>query len=176
MERKEVLEVTSAKGRQVHAVIATLDTPDRDHDTIRAGFFSVSPMESLIVPAHRWDRIPLGKAVSYQRGKEVHSILTFNGTAAAAEWFEAIAHDFSTGSKPLQQYSWGFQAHPDAVTKTARGRELGPRPDGSPGIQLLEISPVLLGASVGSRTTGIKSTDWRDALWHRLIERGYGWR
>jgi hypothetical protein len=158
MDRKAIVEVTSAKGRQVHAVVATLMVPDADFDTIKPGFFPMIPMESLIVPAHKWDQVPLGKAVTYERGQEVHSILTFNGTHAAAEWFEAIRHDFETGKQPLQQYSWGFKPHPDAVTHTKGGRALHARPDGSPGIRLFEISPVLMAASVGTRTTAVKSS------------------
>jgi hypothetical protein len=170
MERKAILEVKSAKGRQVHAVIATLDQPDADRDTIRAGFFPQAPMESLVVPAHKWDATPLGKAFTYQRGGEVHSVLTFNGTAAAAEWFEAIAHDFETGNRPLQQYSWGFKPHVDAVTHTKGGRELHARPDGSPGVQLFEVSPVLVAASVGTRTTAIKSAQSAQAAHWRALE------
>jgi hypothetical protein len=121
--------------------------------------------------------VPLGKAVTYERGVEVHSILTFNGTRAAAEWFEAIQHDFETGRTPLQQYSWGFTPHPDAVTHAKGGRELHARADGSCGIRLFEVSPVLVAASVGSRTVGIKSaTQARLRALEDRLRRTRAWR
>ena len=132
MERKAILEVKSAKGRQVHAMIATLNRRDVDGDTVKSGFFSSTPMESLIVPAHNWTHVPLGKALTWEHhGVEVRSILEFNGTPEAASWFEAIEHDFTHGRKPLQQYSWGFKPHEDAQTRTKAGRDY--MPDGAQG-------------------------------------------
>jgi hypothetical protein len=175
MERKAVIEVQSAKGRQVHCIVATLNHPDADRDTIKSGFFSHRPMESLVVPAHRWDAVPLGRAVTWESGSVIKSVLTFNGTQAASEWFQSIADDFETG-RPLQQYSWGFKPYPDAMTHTKSGRDLHARPDGSPGIQLFEISPVLVAASVGTVTTGIKAQDWRVAMLRRIEQRRRTWR
>jgi hypothetical protein len=157
MERKTILpELKDIEGRTVHAVIATLETPDADLDTVKDGFFSHKPMPALIVPAHRWGEVHLGKSWTYQQGTAVHSHLLFNHTKEADSWLEAIRFDFEHG-EPLQRWSWGFKPHPDAVTHTKGGRDLHARRDGSPGIQLYEISPVLLAASVGTRTTMIKS-------------------
>jgi hypothetical protein len=175
MERKAVLEVQSAKGRQVHCIVATLNHPDADRDTIKSGFFSRAPMESLIVPAHRWESPPLGRAETWEAGSVIKSILTFNSTQAAAEWFSAIADDFETG-RPLQRYSWGFRAHPDAQTRTKEGRLLHARPSGEAGIMLFEISPVLQAASVGTMTTAVKSQDWRLAMLRRIEQRRRTWR
>jgi hypothetical protein len=158
MERKTVIpELKSVRGREVHAVIARLDVPDADRDTLRKGFFDYKPMEALVVPAHQWSHYSLGKSETYEQGSEIHSILTWNGTTDAANWFESILFDYEHGKSPLVRYSWGFRPHPDAFTFTKGGRDLHARRDGSPGIQLYEISPVLMAASVGTRTTMIKS-------------------
>lgn len=176
MEHKTVLpEIKDVEGRTVHAVIATLDYPDQQRDTVKDGFFSIHPTPALIVPAHTWTHVHLGKSWSYQRGPEIHTRLLFNQTKAADEWLEAIRFDFQHG-EPLQRWSWGFKAHEDAQTRTKSGRDLHARPSGEPGIMLFEVSPVLQAASIGTRTTAIKSHDWSSAMLARIQQRRIAWR
>lgn len=178
MEYKSILEVASAKGRQVEAIITTLNAgPDRDGDTVRSGFFSHKPIETAVIPAHQWSHVPIAKALTWERHEqEVVSLMTFNGTFAASEWFEAIAHDFSTGKSPVMGWSWGFKAYPDAMTKTKSGRDLHGRRSGGHGIMLFEVSPCLVASSVGTRTTAIKSRDWSSAMLARIQQRRVAWR
>jgi hypothetical protein len=168
VEYKTVVpEVKDIEGRTVTAVIATLDRPDAQKDTVRDGFFPVRPMPALVVPAHRWEQVPLGKSWSYQRGSEVYSRILFNHSREAESWLEAIRFDYAHG-EPLQRWSWGFRAYDDAQTRTKGGRDLHARRDGSAGVMLHEVPPVLLAASVGTRTVSVKSGDWRGAMLARI--------
>jgi hypothetical protein len=168
----EIKSIDQGK-RQVHAVIATLEQVDSHFDVVKAGFFGSKPIETPVLAAHQDKQPPMGRALSYERGAEVHSLLTLYETAQGEAWYQAIKADYETG-RPLMQYSWGFLPYPDAFTRKGGIRELhARRSDGSPGIQLYEVSPVLNGSSVNTRTLEVKSDEWRVAYWRRWRAR-YG--
>ncbi len=138
-------------------VVATLGVVDLDGDVTEAGFFGRQHVQ--LVPSHDWDHVPLGKGVLYEQGNEAIVDFTFNlSIASAVDWFEAIRFDLDN-PPALQQYSYGFKVHAGGERRgTFAGRPvrfLQPRPDGRPGAEVFEVSPVLRGAGIGTRTVAV---------------------
>lgn len=150
----------------VTIVMATLNVPDHDGDVTERGFFGEQTAQ--IVPAHDWAHVPLGKARVREVGNEAVADLSFNlDVPAAADWYKAIKYDFEN-PPALQQYSYGF----DVLDGGARygdfqGRQvrfLQPLKSGAPGVQVFEVSPVMLGAGLGTRTLAVKQDRQREPL------------
>lgn len=139
-------------------VIATFNKVDSDGDVTIKGFFG--EQVAVIVGAHDWSMPSLGKARIYEQADEALADLKFNpDMPSAKEWLESIRFDFKN-PPAKQQYSYGFTVLPGGATQGEfDGREvrfLGPLPDGAPGVEVHEVSPVLLGAGVDTRTLGVK--------------------
>ncbi|MCZ4606270.1 hypothetical protein O3S80_21435 [Streptomyces sp. Lzd4kr] len=122
------------------------------------GFFG--RQVTTVVPSHDWSHVPLGKALVHERGSEVIADISFNlKVPAAIDWFESIKYDFEN-PPALQQYSYGFTIRNGGSRpgefEGQRVRFLQPLADGSPGVDVHEVSPVLLGAGVGVRTLAVK--------------------
>lgn len=162
-------------------VVATLNVIDRDGDYTVPGFFGRQTV--LMVPAHNWQHVPLGKGVVYERGNEVLVDFKFNlSIEPARQWFEAIRFDLEH-PPAVQEYSYGFIVKPGGESRAKRGgrevRVLQPAGGGA-GADVLEVSPVLRGAGINTRTvslTGIQGGQSRDAIdeaavteWLRWVE------
>lgn len=142
METKGVVELKQASTCKLEAVIATLNAVDSDGDLLLPGSFGTQ--EVPFIWSHRQDSLPLGRAKVSERGDQVLAEVDIVDKATC-EWLRL---DFSKG--PVQQFSWGF-------TIPAGGAER--RDDGVrviSAVDLIEVSGVLRGASVGTRTVGIK--------------------
>lgn len=143
---------------QVSIVLATLGEPDHDGDVTLPGFFG--RQTAAILPSHDFSSVPLGKAAIREQGSEAVADLQFNlKIDAAADWFEAIRYDFENGPS-LQQYSYGFSVLDGGSRpgnfKGGAVRYLQPLTNGAPGVAVHEISPVLLGAGLRTRTLAVK--------------------
>ena len=135
-------------------VIARLnDHVDEDGDLTLSGYFG--RQAAVVVPVHDWKSVPIGHAVVYEKGNEAIADVRFNmAIEAARDWHSAIKFDLesaSDGFGPLQEYSYGFAILPGAAKAgTFNGRNvrvLSPLKDGSPGVDVIEVSPVMLGAA-----------------------------
>lgn len=136
-------------------VVATLNTIDLDGDVTLAGFFGRQTV--ALVPAHDHTHVPLGKGRLYEVGNEALVDFKFNlKVAPARDWFEAIRFDYEN-PPALQQYSYGYRV----LAGGSRRGEFNGRPvqflqplaDGRPGVLVHEVSPVMIGAGIGTRTT-----------------------
>lgn len=160
MERKEftpVIRGVTGEGK-VSIVVASLNAVDHDGDVTLPGFFGEQTAQ--IVPAHDWNHVPLGRASIKESGNEAIAELHFNlKVPAAVDWFEAIKFDHENPPS-LQEYSYGFNIL-DGGSRAGdfhgkRVRFLQPLPGGLPGVRVAEVSPVMLGAGVGTRTLAVK--------------------
>lgn len=155
---------------KVTIVLATLNTAvDHDGDVTKSGFFG--RQVASIVPAHDWSHVPLGKATISETPGEAVAELAFNlKVPAAVDWYEAIRYDFEH-PPALQEYSYGFDVLPGGSSKgTFAGRPvrfLQPLADGSPGVAVFEVSPVVKGAGTRTRTLAVKQ-DSRDRMLERM--------
>ena len=132
------------------AVVATLGVVDHDGDIIEPG--ALAGKVAAIVPAHQQHTVPLGKVKIEERGSEVIAMGTLNLTIPAAkDWHEALKFDLAN-PPAVQEWSWGYvpiDAKDDIVNGETIRRLMN--------VDLMEVSPVLRGASIGTRTLGVKA-------------------
>jgi len=123
----------------------------RDHDgdvTLKGAF---GAQEVPIVPAHDWKSVPLGRASISESGDDVLALLKFNlDVPAAADWFKALKFDHATGT-PMQEYSYGYE-----ILSAEKGEKDGKPVQFLKSLKAIEVSPVLLGAGIGTRTLDVK--------------------
>lgn len=131
------------------AVIATFDEVDQDGDVIEPGAFDGATVP--VLPAHDSRSVPLGKATVEERGEKAVAVGRFNlDVAAARDWHAAVKFDLEHPPS-RQEWSWGFvptkfrfEERDDAQVRVIER------------VDLLEVSPVLRGASVGTATIAAK--------------------
>ncbi len=142
----------------VSAAIATLDVRDKDRDVTLPGFFG--KQETAIAWAHDRSRLA-GKG----RISETKDAARFDGKffLETIEGREAYLTVKAMGD--LQDWSYGYRIRDGgAKAGTFEGesvRFLQPLPDGSAGVIVDEVSPVLVGAGEGTGTLNIKSDGLR---------------
>lgn len=135
------------------AVISTLGVVDKDGDVTLPGAFGVGQTVP-IVPGHDWQHVPIGKGRIREEGSEALVDFQLNMKLGIARaWHEHLKFDLET-PPAKQEWSYGFSIPPGG----AELRELG---DGRRGrvlkrLQVHEVSPVLVGAGVNTRTLGVK--------------------
>ena len=131
------------------AVIATLNVIDKDQDVTLRGAFGNQPAK--LVPAHDWAHVPLGKAAISESGNEVLAEFQINmGLTSGQEWYKALKFDLENGP-PLQEWSYGFQ-----INSAEFGRFEDQEVRFLKSLKVYEISPVIVGAGVNTRTVAIK--------------------
>ena len=149
LNRKSFAVKALTEAGQVTAVIATLNVIDADQDVTEPGAFG--RQSAPIQPAHNWGSTPLGKAEVSENGREAVAKMRFNlDSEAGREWFAALKFDWENG-QPLQQYSYGYE-----VVDSSPGEFEGKRVRFLKKLRVLEVSPVIAGAGIGTRTVAVK--------------------
>jgi hypothetical protein len=140
---------------------------DKDGDLALPGFYG--EQDIVMLPAHDWSHVPIGKGKTREEGDKAIADIQMNlEIQASKDWLSAIKFDLKNG-RPLQEYSYGFKVleggakSGEALGRT--GRILQPREDNTPGSKIWEVSPVLVGA--GERTGTISA---KDASGKTLVE------
>jgi HK97 family phage prohead protease len=130
---------------QVTAVFSTFDVVDSDNDIVLATALTHGQQVPMTW-AHRWD-VPVGKGTIMVQDKQA----IFDGgffleTDAGLEAYKTVK---AMGT--LQEWSWGFRVVDAAYEqRDAQFVRLIKR------AEVFEVSPVLVGAGVGTYTLGIK--------------------
>lgn len=151
---------------EITAVLATLDAVDSDGDVTIPGAFG--KQEAPIQPAHDWASVPLGKAKVYEDGPEAKVDMFFNlDIPVGRDWFTALEFDFEMGTEPLQQYSYGYEP-----TKFRLGEFEKQNVRFLDEIKVHEVSPVLLGAGINTRTLAVKNGIVPGNFYKALMEMG----
>lgn len=144
------------EGRGV-ARIAILSAVDHDGDTYAPGAFGWKEGGQQwvsILPAHDRRAMPLGKARIYEEGDAAYAELFLNlNTEAGRNWHHTLKFDLEKGQS-VQEWSYGF----DVVEHTNDRRD-GQKVRVLKKLDVHEVSPVLRGAGVGTRTLVMKSSD-----------------
>lgn len=159
---KVMLDVASLKKLDegvLSVVFATMNVVDKDGDVALAGFYG--KQDIVMVPAHDWSHVPIGKGVTREEGDLAIADIKLNlEIQAAKDWLSAIKFDLANG-EPKQEYSYGFKVLEGGSERGDRDgkqvRYLKPREDGTPGSKIWEVSPVLVGAGEKTRTLSAKS-------------------
>lgn len=148
METK-VFTFKQAEGCEFSATIATLGVVDSDNDVLLPGAFGT--IQGVpVLPAHDQGHHPIGKATVTEEDDRVIARGEFNtSTAAGSDWCQATKFDLDPSfGPPAVEWSWGF-----LPTEWRMGDLDGQRVRFIERVDLLEVSPVLRGASVGTGTT-----------------------
>ncbi len=131
-------------------VFATLSVVDKDEDVIMPGAFG--EQLAAILPAHNRSKAPLGKARIFEDANEALAEKRFNlDIENARDWHSAIKFDMADG-EPIQEYSFGF-----TILESSRGEFEGRQVRFLSKLKVHEVSPVLVGAGVNTRTLAVKS-------------------
>jgi hypothetical protein len=166
METKTVRAELKQAGDEgsFEAVIATLGVVDHDGDIVEHG--ALAGKTASIVGAHQQHTVPLGKVRIEERGDSAIALGKFNlSVSTAKDWHEAIKFDLAN-PPAVQEWSWGYSPI-NATRDTLDGEPVRRLLD----VDLMEVSPVLRGASIGTRTIGVKAvsprhkTETSDAPW-----------
>ncbi len=154
---------------ELSADIATLMVKDHDGDVTKPGFFGTQPVS--IVSGHNWGDLLLGKGTITDDGgtKAVFTGKMNLDDPDAVKLHSKLRFDVDPQNGPaLVEWSYGFDVVPGGESKGEFGGEtvnfLQPLADGSPGVDVAEVSPVVRGAGIGTGTTGVKSRRFADHL------------
>lgn len=143
-------EVKDADKGEVTAVFSTYDVVDSDGDVTKAGAFTDGEQVLISAYGHKsWDGLlPVGRgAIRAGKGEGVLDGRFFLNTEAGRDTFTTVRELGDLG-----QWSYGYD-----VTKESFGEFEGKRVRFLEGLKVHEVSPVLLGAGVNTRTLSAKS-------------------
>jgi Caudovirus prohead serine protease len=146
-------EIKDANTGAVEAVIATLNVVDRDEDIIRPGAIPEGAKVSMSEYGHDAvvsGRAPVGKGALFIEGnKAIFKGRLFLATQRGRDTFETLKE---MGSD--QEWSFGFRVT-GAEVPTDEERAQGARRILTK-LDCFEVSPVIIGAGVGTQTLGVK--------------------
>lgn len=155
MQHKQLagIEVKDHDRGELVARIATFNAIDSDGDVVVPGAFTDGEKVRLSAYNHAsWGpALPIGRGEIRTTSEEAqfHGQVFMENTQAR-ETFEVIK-----GMGELQEYSWGFD-----VLESDHGDFDGEEVQYLRKLKVHEVSPVLLGASVGTRTLAVKGWPW----------------
>jgi HK97 family phage prohead protease len=175
MQRKTItsgsLQLKQEQEGEFSAVFATLNVIDKDGDVITPGAITNGQRVRISAYNHSsWgNALPVGKGVVTEQGEElVVDGQFFLDTQAGAETYKTVKN-----LEALTEYSFGFD-----VTDAEPGQMDGQRVRFLKGLNIYEVSPVLLGAGVNTRTVDIKEQKGTTlgntlrALLQRFVDQG----
>lgn len=154
MDRKNLasVEVKDEATGQVEAVFATLGVVDKDNDLTEKGAFTEGAPVVISSYNHKsWEgALPVGKATIHEVGNQVvMKGQFFMNTTHGRETFETVKALAEDG---LGEWSYGFN-----VDDSESGQHEGKSVRILKKMSVYEVSPVMRGAGVGTRTTYAKS-------------------
>jgi phage head maturation protease len=157
LELKSIVtfEVKDAEKGDVEAIIATLGVVDKDEDIIRKDAIPDGSKVSMSSYGHdaMFGDAPVGKGTIHVDGnKAVFTGRMFLATQRGRETFETLKE---MGSD--QQWSFGFRILGAEVPSEAEKRQGARRILTK--LDAFEVSPVIVGAGVGTRTLAVKALD-----------------
>ena len=167
MDRKSLsIEAMDEAGTGL-ARIATLSAVDHDGDTYATGAFgwkTGGDQWAQILPCHDWRAMPLGKARVYEQGDTVFADLKLNlDHQAGRDWHAALKFDLAQGAA-IQEWSYGFNVLDADYQQRGDNRVRVLKR-----LDVMEVSPVLRGAGLGTATLALKNAALKDDRFTALI-------
>lgn len=149
------------------ARIAILSAVDSDGDTYAKGAFSWKDRGEQWAPilvGHERKMMPIGKARVYEEGDQALAELHLNlDTNAGKDWHSALKFDLAKG-QPVQEWSYGYE-----VKDSGHKMQAGTRVREIKQTDVHEVSAVVRGAGVGTRTLSMKSAELKEQHFAPLI-------
>ena len=163
MNRKQLSSIELKAGDEagtLSAVFATLNVRDKDGDVTLPGAFQDGAKVAISAYGHKsWEgALPIG--VGTIRTTDSEAIMEgklFLDTAAGRDTYHALKAMHEAGIP--SEFSYGFD-----VVQSDKGEHEGKSARFLKQMKVYEVSPVLLGAGVDTRTLAIKSQDVSDSL------------
>jgi|SRR5262245_11351287 len=148
------LKDDGADDGQLVARFAVYNTLDSQGDVIRPGAIRSGQIVPM-VPAHDWRSYAIGEGVTEERADGAYYLAQlFTDIPLAADWYRSMKH-----RGPRQEWSFGFR-----VTEAESGEFEGQPVRIVKGLELFEVSPVLVGANRGTATLSLKGDDGDEEL------------
>lgn len=161
LEHKSItFEIKDVNRGDVEAIIATLGVVDKDEDIIRHD--AIVPGAKVSMSSYGHDAVfgdaPVGKGALYVTGDlAVFKGRMFLSTQRGRDTFEVLKE---MGSD--QQWSFGFRILGSEVPSEAERKEGARRILTK--LDCFEVSPVIVGAGVGTQTVGVKGAKSAEEL------------
>lgn len=137
---------------QFSAVFATLNVVDKDGDVLRPGSIESGQKVRISAYGHRsWGgELPVGKgSIREEENELIVDGQFFLGSQIGKDTYETVK-----GLSELQEWSFGFD-----VVNSSQGEFEGEQVTFLEKMDVHEVSPVMLGAGIGTRTVDVKSLD-----------------
>jgi len=133
---------------EFEAVFATLNVIDLDNDVTVPGAFTEDEAVRIAAWGHNWGTLPVGRgAIHEEDDQAIARGKFFLQTAAGKEHYETVK---ALGE--LQEWSYGFD-----ILESEPGEFEGKEVNFLKKLTVYEVSPVMLGAGIGTHTTDIKA-------------------
>ena len=137
---------------KIKLIFGTMNVIDHDGDVTIPG--AIGSPQKVRISAYNhssWNStLPVGKGIVYESGEDmVFEGSFFLNTQLGKDTYETIK-----SMDDLQEYSYGFD-----ITEAGFGEFENQSVRFLKGLKIYEVSPVLLGAGIGTRTLDIKSID-----------------
>ncbi len=148
MERKTVsLELKADDEGSFRAVFSSFDVIDKDGDVTRKGAFTSGQAVRIAQWGHNWGALPVGRgALASDDSKAWVDGKFFLDVTAGADTYRTVKN-----LGELQEWSYGFN-----VKKWSRGEFDGQEVRFLEEVEVFEVSPVMIGAGVGTHTEFVK--------------------
>lgn len=159
MEHKAIaggVEVKDADQGIVHAVVARIGVKDKENDVFLPGSFGERAVRVSAYNHKSWPQMggekPVGRGTIREQGDEVVAELKFfMGTTDGRETFEIVKE-----MGELQEWSFGWPPGGIKLADLTKDQRAEGVRRAISEVQTAEVSPVLVGASIDTRTIGVK--------------------
>lgn len=139
----------------VRALFSTFDVIDRGKDIVLPTAFTHGQEVAMAAWGHNWGNLPAGKGkVLVEKEGAVFEGRFFLETEAGRQTYDTVK-----AMGDLQEWSWGFQVL-DAGFEERDGEQVRVIKRA----EVFEVSPVLIGEGLGTRTLAVKARDWETLL------------
>ena len=139
---------------EFRAVFSTFNVIDHDGDVTRQGAFKDGQAVRISYWGHRWMDLPVGRGEIHQDEEKAWvDGRFFLDTDAGKETYQTVKN-----LGELQEWSYGFD-----IDKASPGVFDGQDVQFLEALTVYEVSPVMLGAGIGTRTEAIKGKEKEDA-------------
>lgn len=167
MQTKSITIVEMDEAGKGLARLAQLSAIDNDGDTYAPAAFSwptAGHQWASMIPAHDRRKMPFGKARIFEDDDWAFAELNLNlDTQVGRDWHSTLKFDLDRGD-PVQEWSYGYEVL-DA-DHAQRGRDWRRK---LKRVKVDEVSPVLRGAGIGTRTLSMKGAALKSAHFAPLI-------
>lgn len=132
------------------AIFSTFNVVDLDGDVTLPGAFTDGQKVRISYWGHRWGEMPVGRGeIHADQEKAWVDGRFFLDTEAGRETYQTVKN-----LAELQEWSYGFD-----IIEASYGKFADREVRFLKKMDVFEVSPVMLGAGIGTQTTAIKSTD-----------------